>query len=135
MLAAGCVVDTYSSDIETHCQENRDCADDLVCLWIWGEGVSTDWGTCEPPLVLGEVCGPWDCELGLHCADPMPDDTDRTMICVEADPVGAPCMGHRTCDTRYCPAGYCAEPPELGEPCPADICAEGYDCIVGTCTE
>lgn len=88
---------------------------------------------CVPTPEIGEPCV-WGsgCGEGAMCDDA----TDECVPGVEPDELGAPgtpCNSYLQCESGSCPAGYCAEHPERGEPC-TGRCADGLECSATTST-
>lgn len=124
---------------------DRPCVDGLACN-----------GTCRPPVGEGESCAEAACRDGLLCdyattitcvAPPSagsPCISDRceasavcdfeTYTCRLGAVEGDPCTGHAQCQSRYCPAGRCAELPAIGESCEGTLrCAIGASCDGRVC--
>ncbi len=124
------------------------CGQGLVC----NQSRCTDpcGGTCDGPCAADEFCDPWSrscerlreegqicvnlqCAEGLECKLVFSSNPTGAWVCVDPKPLGASCMGHAECESDYCPAGSCDAPPGVDEACPAEVCAEGLDCVSGTC--
>lgn len=97
------------------------CQPGLAC----GLGLLFDFPTCLRLPGPGEPCDMGDCAAGSWCDDSL--DEPR---CTALGAIGAQCSGHGQCETRWCPAGRCADRPSVGMPCPGpDTCAPGAECI------
>lgn len=103
------------------------CEPGLFC----GATLDFEFPVCARPPSIGQPCDMGDCGPGARC-----DDSET---CVRLSPIGEPCMGHRECESVYCPAGFCEARPIAGSPCGIDgVCSEGTTCVatpdaVGLC--
>ncbi len=98
---------------------SRPCVEASVCDYARN--------LCVAPPPVDAPCIDGRCEVGAVC------DFD-TGTCRAAAAVGEPCTGHAQCDTRYCPAGRCAELPGIGESCQGTLtCAVGARCDGSVC--
>lgn len=108
-------------DIGSSCDEVG-CREGLLC--DYGDGN----GTCAAPPPAGEPCLSGECARGAFC-----DPTDFT-LCIAAQPLATPCTGHRQCASGYCPAGFCDERPQVGDPCAGSlVCDVGASCDGAVC--
>ncbi|MEM7151947.1 MAG: hypothetical protein AAF799_03850 [Myxococcota bacterium] len=105
---------------EHECEQGLECGADRRCLRVVG---------------LGEECTGHVCEDGMECVLE-PGTTDGRARCMALTANGQPCMGFRECASGYCPNGFCAPLPVVGESCEiSGSCADDYECSFGRCVE
>lgn len=88
---------------------------------------------CIPLPLVGEPCfGTRDsCTSEAFC-DLDPNTGEGR--CEPVRGVGQPCQGHRDCRSGNCPAGTCASPAEVGDPCSSNLpCGPDSFCSDGIC--
>lgn len=91
------------------------------------EGLACDFENdrCVTLPSAGEPCFQGQCAEDFFCVTDPVDPTIQT--CNAPGELDDPCMGHRQCESGYCPAGFCKELPGDGETC-FGTCADGYSC-------
>jgi hypothetical protein len=96
---------------------NFACREDLVCDF--------ENDRCVVLPSVGDSCFQGACAEGAFC---VADPADPTMgTCTAPGELDEACMGHRQCESGYCPAGFCRELPGKGEEC-FGTCADGLAC-------
>jgi hypothetical protein len=107
-------------DVGDQCEGSYECQQGLWCDWNLGQ--------CAPlPNGEGQPCAAGECGEGLWCDNGVDE-------CRPLSPYGEPCMGHRECESGFCPAGFCITLPALGEPCAINTgCGRGLNCDGDVC--
>jgi hypothetical protein len=104
------------------CDPLRGCDEELACSN----------GVCLPLPGPGQPCADDRCAEGSRCEPPV--DFESPGMCVAGGEVGAPCMGHAECASFNCPAGFCAAPATIGDPCSSTLpCGPELSCQEGVC--
>lgn len=84
-----------------------------------------DFPSCVRLPGVGEACDEGECVRGAWC-----DDSDPALpLCTPLQADGAPCSGHRQCESGLCPAGSCAARPSAGMPCSFGVCGPDSACV------
>lgn len=131
--APGLMCSPLSSTCRPPPEEGRPCLDNRC-----GDGFYCDFEdqseTCKALPAVGELCLDGStCADGLFCTAVDPASPMIERRCFAPQPLQSPCQGHAQCESGYCPAAFCQARPGNGEACPAEVCAEGLDCVDEVC--